>query len=46
MKKDAEYFGSLQKSRTFAPANETKLPCGAELSQASSIGSTFFERFT
>jgi hypothetical protein len=26
MKKDAEYFGSLQKSRTFAPANETRAP--------------------
>ena len=26
MKKDAEYFGSLQKSCTFAPANETIAP--------------------
>ena len=31
MKKDAEYFGSLQKSRTFAPANETKLPLWSEV---------------
>ena len=31
MKKDAEYFGSLQKSRTFALANETKLPLRSEV---------------